>query len=134
MRFVDDRPRLEGRMAVQFLLLPVVENHELLVGRRIHEETVVPVSKSLLELLCHVVGVSGDAEIQPVGEQRVELDAQQTSLCQEGTVLLDDGEEVSQQLRRMALQSVLHYEYLEGLNRTQYTNHYRDIDSTNRQQ
>lgn len=59
------------------------------------EEGAAGLAQDAAQLVGHGDGVATQLVIQPVGEQRVELHAEQTPLGQQGTVLLGVGEEVA---------------------------------------
>ena len=59
-------------------------------------EPVALLNERPLQLQGQTDGMGADALIEAVGEERAELDAQQTSLGQKRTVLLDEGEEMGQ--------------------------------------
>ncbi len=99
VRRVDLAPRLERSCPAQPLAVGMGEDDELLVGGRVDVEAVAPLGKSAAELHGHADGMAGNAQVEPVGEERVELQAQQAAFCKQGAVLLDEGEEVGEQLR-----------------------------------
>ena len=65
-----------------------------MVRGRIHEETVALFRKTGLQAVGGGNGVFADGEVQVIGEQHVELDAQQPPLCQQCALLLDHGHKV----------------------------------------
>ena len=94
MGVVELFPEAELCLAFQRGQLGVFQHKEDLVGGRVHKEAVALFRKALFQALRRVDGVFADGEIQPVGEQHVELDAQQPPLCQQRALLLDHGHKV----------------------------------------
>ena len=78
----------------QCLHLVVGQDYKLLVGRRIEEESVSFFAQGLAEAHCHCDGVTGDVEVEIVGEQDVKLYAYRAAFCRECAVAFDDVEEV----------------------------------------
>ena len=75
-------PILEQHLVFELLRLPLGENGELLIGGRVDVKWDVLLGKCLLESHGHVDGMSADAQVQIIGKQSVELEAQQSSLGQ----------------------------------------------------
>ena len=87
MRVVELLPEAELRPAFQCGQLGVIQNHEHLIGGRIHKKAIALGGQTLLEGVGGVDGVFADLRVQIIGEQHVELDAQQTALGQQGALL-----------------------------------------------
>ena len=73
---VDAVPQVEGDMFGKGFQLAVFQDDELLVRGRVEEERAALLAQHLLEFHSHVDGVTADVEVQVVGKQRVELDAE----------------------------------------------------------
>ena len=87
-------PEAELRQWLQRFQLAVCQNGEHLIGGRFHIEAVTLGSKALLQTVCGLDGVPADAGVQIIGEQHVELQAQQTALGKQRALLLDHGHKV----------------------------------------
>ena len=72
----------------------------MLIGRRFEEEGDALFLEDGDHFLCAVDGIGGDAAVEVVREEGVELDAEEAALREEGAVLLDGGEEVLRGLLR----------------------------------
>lgn len=77
----------------------VGQHEEELVGRRVDVGAISLPEQRLPEAAGRRDGLPRDTQIESVGEERLELEAQQPTLGQQGAVLLDEGEEVGQQSR-----------------------------------
>ena len=100
MRVVGLLGKAELDLALQTVDGRLIHRHENLVGGRFESERVALGAQGLANTIGRLIGVAGDLEIQVVGEQSVKLRAQHKALGQQGTVLLDEGQEV---LRRVVL-------------------------------
>ena len=94
MGVVELLPEAELCLAFQRSQLGVFQHKEDLVRGRIHEEAVALFRKTGLQAVGGGNGVFADGEVQVIGEQHVELDAQQPPLCQQCALLLDHGHKV----------------------------------------
>ena len=74
--------------------LAILKDDELLVGRRVDKERIALALEDVLHAHCHVDGMAGNVEIKAVGEQGIELNAYEPSLCHQCSVLFCDREEV----------------------------------------
>ena len=72
----------------------LIQQDEVLVGRGIKSEGIALVAQRLTDALGRGDGGTPDLSVEIVGEERVELQARHKTLCKDGTVLLDDGEEI----------------------------------------
>ena len=79
----------EALIALQTPGCRVVERDEDLIGRRVEGERIATFHQHFANTVGRIVGVAGDPAIQIVGEQRVELHAQQPSLGEQSSMLLD---------------------------------------------
>ena len=82
-------PEAELGLAFQRGQLLVGQHDEHLIRGRIHEERIALFGQSLLEHGGGLNGIFADGLVQVIGEQHIELDAQQTALCQQSALLLD---------------------------------------------
>ena len=72
MRVVRLFREAETDVALQTFGGLVVERDEDLIGRRIESQRVATFHQHLADTVRGIVGVAGDAQVQAVGEQRVE--------------------------------------------------------------
>ena len=91
-------PDVEADFARKVFHLLVLQDDELLVGRRFEEEGDSFFLEHGDHVLCTLDGVRGDAAVEVVREEGVELDAQEAALREKGAVLLDGGKEVFRSL------------------------------------
>ena len=68
--------------------------HEDLIGGCLGKDLITLCAERLTQLCRQRHGVAGNIDIEVVGEQHIELNTQHTTLCQQGALLLDGGEEV----------------------------------------
>ena len=87
-------PEAESYLFLKLLHFGVFENDKLLICGGIHKEFIAFFAEHCLELLCHIYGVAAYFEIKVVCEQRVELNAVESALCQKSAVLFDHCKEV----------------------------------------
>ena len=87
-------PDVEADFRGEGFQVVVFQDHELLVGRGFEEEGDSFFLEHGDHVLCTLDGVRGDATIEVVREEGVELDAEEAALREKGAVLLDGGEEV----------------------------------------
>ena len=92
-------PHLEGCILAQPVDFLVRKYEELLVGRRIDPEAVAPGPERLFQFPGRRDGLARDPQVEVVRKEGFELNAQQPSLGQQGSVLLDEGEEVRHEFR-----------------------------------
>lgn len=90
----------EAHAALQTFGSFVVERDEDLVGRRVESERIAAFHEHIANAVGSIVGAPGDSAVQVVGEQRVELHAQQPALGEQSSMLLDERHEV---LRHVAV-------------------------------
>ena len=88
-------PNLESNLPFKGIHLFLSEDWELLIGWRIDVELNTFALKHALHFHCHVDGMLSYVKIKIVGKERVELDAQEPALGKQGSMLLDDGEELT---------------------------------------
>ena len=86
-------PHLEGCILAQPVDFLVRKYEELLVGRRIDPEAVAPGPERLFQFPGRRDGLARDPQVEVVRKEGFELNAQQPSLGQQGSVLLDEGED-----------------------------------------
>lgn len=91
---IEWSPSREGDVLKECLHHVVGKDEELLIGGRVDEGLETLVCEYLLELHSQLVSMAGYVQIEVVGEERVELDANESSLGEECAVLLDDTEEM----------------------------------------
>ena len=77
-------PQFEGGIPAQPVDFAVRQDEELLVGRRVDVEPVSLVEQGRFQLQGRRDGLTGDPQIEPVGEERLELDAGQAAFGQQG--------------------------------------------------
>ena len=87
-------PLLEDKIFLQASYRGLVQEDELLVGGRVAIHLVTLADEGVTQSHRLLNGMAGNLEVEAIGHQGVELDAQQATLCQQGPVLLDDGEEM----------------------------------------
>ena len=76
-----------------------VEYEEDLIRWRIRGEAVILRRECRADTVCHGDGVRTAALVESVCEERVELEAEHASFCEQRAVLLDDGEEMRHHVR-----------------------------------
>ena len=87
-------PEAELRFLLQFIHPVIADDDENLVRERIEIERVSAFAERLSDLVsCLDCGLS-DGLVEVIGEQRIELDAEQPAFGQQGAMLLDDGEKM----------------------------------------
>mgnify|MGYP002530616949 CR=1 FL=1 len=91
---VHTLPVLVAEVLAELGQLRIGHDGILLVGGGVKEEGVAVLLENGVYLLGHDVGVAGDPEVQVIGEQSVELHAQQTALGQHAAPLLHHKAEV----------------------------------------
>ena len=89
MKTIDARPVRPGVLFAELFERRVRKNGELLVRRRIGEKRAARAAARVCDAQRLLYGLFGDLEIQVVGEQHVELDAEQAALRQHAAALLD---------------------------------------------
>ena len=98
----------EAHAALQTFGRLVIKRDEDLVGRRVESERITAFHEHFANAVGRIVGAAGDSAVQVVGEQRVELHAQQPSLGEQSSMLLDERHEV---LRHVAVRE--HHRFAE---------------------
>lgn len=88
-------------MLLKTLHLLIGQNEEQLVGRAWHSLLEALVQESFTQADGHLICMSGQAEVEIVGHQRLELNAQETSFGQHTATLLDEIAEVFLQAGRL---------------------------------
>ena len=91
MGVVELFPEAELCLALQRSQLGVFQHKEDLVRGGVHKEAISLFRKTGFQAVSGDNGVFADGEIQVIGEQHIELDAQQPPLCQQCALLLDHG-------------------------------------------
>ena len=87
-------PDVEADFGGEDAHVAVFEDYELLVCRGFEEEGDAFFLENGDQVPGAVDGVGGDAAVEVVREEGVELDAEEAALREEGAMLLDGGEEV----------------------------------------
>ncbi len=93
-------PDVEADLGGEGFHVGVFQDYKLLIGRGFEEEGDAFFLEDGDHFLCAVDGVRGDAAVEVVREEGVELDAEEAALREEGAVLLDGGEEVLRRFLR----------------------------------
>ena len=99
MGFVHPAPTFEGVPVRELLHHRVGQDGKLLIGGGLVEEGHALISQGVSDHHGQVHRVLGDAGVKIVGEQRLELDAQQPSLRQHPALTLDHVAEILLQVR-----------------------------------
>ena len=94
MGVIELLPEAELCLAFQCSQLGIFQHKEDLVGGGIHKEAVALFRKAGLQAVGRGNGIFADGKVQIIGEQHIELDAQQPALCQQCALLLDHGHKV----------------------------------------
>ena len=84
----------EADVLRQLLHLLVGQDDELLVGGRVEIELIAVLLENLFHLHGFFYGVTGQLEVEVVGKQRLELQADECALGNDGSMLFLYGEEV----------------------------------------
>ena len=82
-------PVLDRHVLTDASEVVIVQDHELLVGRRLEEELVAFLMQHAAQSMCGIDRIAADLEIQAVGHERLELHADETPLGKKRPVLLD---------------------------------------------
>ena len=93
-------PDVEADLGGEGFHVVILQDHKLLVGRGFEEEGDAFFLEDGDHVLGAVDGVRGDAAVEVVCEEGVELDAEEAALREEGAMLLDGGEEMLRGLFR----------------------------------
>ena len=87
-------PYLKSHLGDEDIVLAGREDDKLLVGGRKASHRDGVMGKDLLEAGCHRYGVARETQVEAVGKERVELDAEHAPLGQQCSVALDGGKEI----------------------------------------
>ena len=90
----DREPLFKDKVFLQARYRLAVKQDKLLVCRGIAIHLITLADEGVTQSHRLIDGMKGNLEVQVVGHQRVKLDAQQTALGHQGTMLLDDGKEM----------------------------------------